>query len=583
MKIVTEKNRFLYRVRLPGKRNLLVMVILLSGSLFSCRHSIRPAEKLVVKAPEQLDPKVKNLISESLDYALANQGRLNDSIVLQNDSLLSRFYLQKSFFPFWSSASRWQPQGKQVVQFIEKAALYGLFPGDYHFKELKKIRDEFNTDSLTQKERLDAALWARADLLISDALISLFHDLKLGRLPQDSITLRKDSVLDTGLVAAKFNALVSGVSPDSVAASLEPLHKGYHDLKAGLKSFLKQAKFYTVPTIEYPNKNQGELKTAVIKRLVDEGYADSIFSPQDSLQLARVLKKYQKAKRITEDGKLGNQTIRMLNLTDLEKFKRIALTLDRYKLLPEEMPSVYIWVNIPSYTFRLFSNSEAIITSRVVVGKPQTRTPVLNSYISEIITYPQWLIPQSIIVKEILPALKKNPGYLAQKGFSLFNQKGEEVDPYSVNWSKYRKGIPFRIIQGSGDDNALGVLKFNFPNKYAVYLHDTNQRSFFGLENRALSHGCIRLQEWEKAAFFILNLENEYAKTHQKNTVRPDELKAWLARKEKHRIPLHVKIPVFIRYFTCETSNGKIDFFEDIYEEDKRLTLTYFSAKLPVL
>lgn len=551
--------------------------------LLSCNQIPQPAEKEMVSMPEQIDPIVKNQIAISLEYIAAHQGKLNDSLEFRNDSVLSGIYQQKAFQPCWSSASRWLPQGEKLLKFIEQAALYGLFPGDYHFNQLKKIRAIFETDSLIKNERLDAALWARADLMLSDALVSMFRDIKLGRLPSDSITMRKDSVLDKELIEEKFNAAVSGISLDSIAASLEPRHKGYHELKAAVRNFLKEAHFKTISAITYPNKNQSELKSSIIKRLVEEGYADSAFSPDDSLRLATVLKKYQKDKNITADGKIGSQTVRMLNLSDLEKFYRIAITMDRYKLLPEEMPATYIWVNIPSFSFSIFHKGTAVVTSRVVVGKPQTRTPVLNSFVSEIITYPQWNIPQSIIVKEILPALKKNPGYLAKKGFSLFDRNGEEVDPYTVNWAKYQKGIPYRIVQGSGDDNALGVLKFNFPNKYSVYLHDTNQRSYFGLDNRAQSHGCIRLQEWEKTALFILKLENEYAQQNNKKTVSPEQLKSWLSLKEKHNIPLHVKIPVFIRYFTCEALDGKITFYEDIYDEDKKLALKYFTAKIPVL
>jgi len=542
-----------------------------------------PAEKEIVKIPEQMDTKVTELITTSLNYAMANEGKVDDSISLYNDSLSSILYKQRSNAPLWSSTEKWLPQGDSLLHFIEHSALYGLYPGDYHFDRLKKIQNLFLADSLVKTERKDAALWARADLMLSDALIKIFRDIKLGRLPQDSITLRKDSVLHEELIAEKFRAIVSGFSMDSVIATLEPKHKGYRELKDAVKTFLDSANFNPITTITYPNKNSNELKTAVIKRLFESGYIDSSSMPADSLQLATVLKKYQKDKKLTEDGKIGGQTIRMLNLSDAEKFNRIAITMDRYKMLPEEMPGIYIWINIPSYTLKLISNGTVIIASRVVVGKQKTRTPVLTSAISDMITYPQWNIPQSIIVKEILPALKKNPGYLAKKGYGLFDGKGEEVDPYSVNWSKFSKGIPYRVIQGSGDDNALGILKFNFYNKYAVYLHDTNQRYYFGLDSRALSHGCIRVQEWEKIALFILNLENEFAKAHNKNSVSPEELKLWLSNKEKHIIPISAKIPIFVRYFTCEPAGGKIIFFEDIYDEDKELSTRLFAGKKPIL
>jgi murein L,D-transpeptidase YcbB/YkuD len=253
--------------------------------------------------------------------------------------------------------------------------------------------------------------------------------------------------------------------------------------------------------------------------------------------------------------------------------------MDRYKMLPDSLPERYIWVNIPSYSLRLMSHDTMVLASKVVVGKPITRTPVLSSSVSEMITYPQWTIPASIIEKEILPGLKKDTAYLRKKGYMLLNSKNEEVSPDSVNWAKYKKTIPYKVIQGSGDDNALGVLKFNFPNKYSVYLHDTNQRSFFGQETRALSHGCVRVQEWEKMAYYIMTNENTVAYNGKPKQIPVDSLTHWLSIKEKHSIPLRTKLPVFIRYFTCEATNGQIIFFEDIYNEDKQMTELLFANK----
>src|SRR5262245_20633375 len=201
-------------------------------------------------------------------------------------------------------------------------------------------------------------------------------------------------------------------------------------------------------------------------------------------------------------------------------------------MLPDSLTEKYIWVNIPTYSLRLMNDDTVVLGSKIVVGKPITRTPVLTSAVSELVTYPQWTIPASIIEKEILPGMKKDTGYLRKKGYMLLNSKNEEVSPDSVNWSKYKKTIPYKVIQGSGDDNALGILKFNFPNKYSVYLHDTNQRSFFGMESRALSHGCVRVQEWEKMAYYIMNNENDSTIKKRPNQITIDSMTHWLTIKE---------------------------------------------------
>jgi murein L,D-transpeptidase YcbB/YkuD len=545
----------------------------------SCNENSPPSVNEIVALPEKMDEKVKDLIQANLEFARSNNEQLGDSTRLFQFPVLLNLYGQKDFTPRWCSAERWLPSGDSLLQLIDHVRYFGLFPEDYHTSDIKKIKTLFATDSLKNGDTKNAALWARADLLMSDALVNIFHDVKLGRLPKDSITMRKDSVLSEAFIAGKFTAIASGLSLSYVISSLEPRLKAYHELKDGLKNFLDSATFGEITTITFPSKDKESLKTSLVRRFYELGYLDSANEKPDSLKLASILKKYQQWNNLAADGKLGSQTVRSLNLSDLEKFKRIAITLDRYKMLPEKMPDQYIWANIPSYTLLFIRHDTLLLSSRIVVGKPKTRTPVLTSALYEMITYPQWNIPQSIIVNEILPALKKDPGYLASKGYSLFKGE-EEVDPYTVDWSQYNKGIPYRIIQGSGDDNALGVLKFNFHNKYAVYLHDTNQRSYFALDNRALSHGCVRIQEWQKLAVIIMQIESEKSNVNSKQKpVSADSLFHWLKVKEKRSAPLINRVPIFIRYFTCEASDGRISFFDDIYEEDEQLSRMLFASK----
>jgi len=563
-----------------NQRLITICMAILVLCLPSCKEKTKPEEKVIVKAPEKMDDKVKELIRSFLEYSASKNERMDDSTILYQLPILADLYKQKTFVPQWSSSQKWLAQGDSLLLFIENAKLYGLFPTDYHSHQLAILKKIFAADAFKDKETRDAASWARADLMLSDALVSIFHDIKLGRLPNDSITLRKDSVLTEDFISSKFNAAASGLSLNVIMSTLEPKYKGYHELKEAVRNFLDSADFNPITPIVFPNKNRDELKAAVVKRLFEAGYIDSLNAQPDSLQLAGVLKRFQKNNRLTIDGKIGSQTIKMLNLSDAEKFDRIAITMDRYKMLSDSFPEKYIWVNIPSYSLKLMNRDTLILSSKVVVGKPITRTPVLTSAVSEIITYPQWTIPESIVEKEIIPGMKKDTGYLRKKGYMILNYKNEEVSPDSVNWAKYEKKIPYKVIQGSGDDNALGVLKFNFPNKYSVYLHDTNQRYFFGQDIRALSHGCVRVQEWEKMAFYIMNNQvDSNVKKKKPNEITLDSMTYWLAIKEKHSIPLRKRIPVYIRYFTCEANDGRIRFFEDIYEEDKKMIELLFANK----
>jgi L,D-transpeptidase YcbB len=452
-----------------------------------------------------------------------------------------------------------------------------LFPEDYHVKELATIRQKFFADSLSKNDRKDALLWSKADIMLTDAFVQIVKDVKLGRLPQDSITLRKDSVLSDEFYQQQFTALQQSGSLAQLINSLEPKHKGYQLLKEGIQKFLDSADYRQFTIVPYPEKDVAKFNRTLQKRLNEGGFIAFDSTAADSSQLADAVKLFQKKKGIAVDGRAGEGTVRMMNVNDREKFIRIAISMDKYKMLPEKMPSRYIWVNASSNYLEVIDKGEVKMTSKVICGKPKTRTPVLTSNITELITYPQWVPPPSIVSKEILPAVKRNPGYLSKKGFSLVDSKGNEVDPYSVDWSKYNKTMPYRVVQGSGDANALGIMKFVFSNKYSVYLHDTNQRYLFGSSMRSLSHGCVRVQEWEKLALYIL--KNDSLNAAGNNNARIDSMQSWLQKKQKRSIVVRNKIPVYIRYFSCEGQKGGIVFYDDIYNEDKILRQKYFALK----
>jgi len=558
------------------------VVILCVCLLPACNQEKKQAspQRAIVPTPQQMDKKLPELIKDYVDAAASNSGFINDSIKLLQPEVANFLYQQKQFAAQWSQQENFTKAADSLFHFINSSMLYGLFPSDYHSKQLNEIRTRILADSAAKSDKKDAVLWAQADVLLTDALVQLIKDVKLGRLPKDSITLRKDSVLTNEFYVTIINRIVQSFTVARVLNELEPGIPAYHLLKQCVKKILEEEEFTDYTPVPYPITDSIAYWKALQKRLFEEKLLPSPDSLLDSSVITAAIKKYQAAKNLKADGKAGGETIRSLNLTSKEKFIRLAITLDKFKLLPEQMPAKYLWVNIPSYHMQLWENDSIRLTSKICVGKPLTRTPVLNSAVSELVTYPQWTVPQSIIVKEILPALKKDPGYLAKKGFSLLNAKNEQVDPYFVDWSQFSKGIPYKVVQGSGDANALGIMKFNFPNKYAVYLHDTNQRYLFGQGARAFSHGCVRVQEWEKLARYIIRNDSMQARVNgSRSFTSMDSVFTWLKRKEKHVVPLKNRLPVFIRYFTCEAKNGRIVFYDDIYNEDKKLKEKYFVNK----
>lgn len=562
----------IYRFMFPCFFGIAALLFLLIG----CKSKNHSTDS-IARTPQELHQKSIDLIKNFIENAIDITGQQDSTpIKLNQPQITKQLYEKRAFEPFWCKKEEWLPAGDSLFVFIESSRLFGLFPEDYHLKQLLAIRQKFLKDSGRKNDIRDAVLWSQADIMLTDALIQIIKDVKLGRLPQDSITLRKDSVLNDEFYEQQFDIMKeSGLV--KMIQLLEPRHWGYQLLKKGIKKFLDSTDNKQFSLVPYPEKDLAKFNLALKNRLYEEGFITSDSTIADSLKLADAIKKFQKKKGITVDGRAGEGTVRMMNVNDQEKFIRIAISLDKYKLLPEIMPLKYIWVNASANLLEVIEKNEIKFQSRVISGKSKTRTPVLTSNITELITYPQWVPPPSIVVKEILPAVKINPGYLARKGFSLMDSKGNEVDPYSVDWSKYNKGIPYRVVQGSGDANALGIMKFVFSNKYSVYLHDTNQRYLFANAMRSLSHGCIRVQEWEKLAWYIL--QNENLTTAGSVYTRIDSVKTWLQKKQKRHIPIRNKIPVYIRYITCESVNGTIVFYDDVYAEDRLLGEKYFAAK----
>ncbi|MBA2250176.1 MAG: L,D-transpeptidase family protein [Chitinophagaceae bacterium] len=553
-----------------------VLLMLVFFTISGCKD-LHPASKpRIVEKPAEMDANVTDNIQSVLQYAEENNGKINDSVKLFSLHTVAEFYKHNDYKNIWSKDEHWLPLADSLNEFIKHSESYGLFPNDYHFKELQTLKGRLDGDSTA---KTDANLWTKADLMLTDGFILLTKHLKKGRLQPDSITIAADTLLTDNFSIKNLKNALENNRLTAILDSLEPTIKSYRDLKNGIPAFLDSMDRRIYTYVSYPYKDSLGFVKNLQRRLFESGYIGFINKLPDSLQLANGIKKFQKAKGIKADALITIPMIRNLNTSDAERFKRIAITLDRYKQLPEKMPVKYIWVNLPGYYLQVWDNDTVAMYSKVIVGKPTTRTPALNSRITDMVTYPKWTIPNSIIKKDILPALKRDPGYLARKGFSLLDGKGEVVNPYTITWAKYSKGIPYKIQQGSGDDNALGIFKFNFNNPYSVYLHDTNQRYLFKNASRALSHGCVRVQEWEKLAFYIARNDSLSLAAGDSLSYNSDSIKTWLASKERKRIVVKDRLPIFIRYFTCECKDGKIIFYDDIYGEDKSLREKYFAAK----
>ena len=542
--------------------SLYFSIAFLSLFVSACNDAhVDVTKKEIVETPQEIDVRAEDIIRGTLKDIVNNDMDLPDSFRFKNAAVLYSMYDEKSFQPIWSADGKFNRQADSLAALIDSAKVYGLFPEDYYFTRIIRLKNQLIRDTSKEK-KLDASLWAYSDMMMSSAFVQLVKDLKIGRLLPDSVVLR-DSSLTPEFFTGELGRF-SAITNDSFAKVLEPGHKDYWKIRNALKVFLPKANFKSYTYVA--SKDSTQLLKLLYKRLTEEDSIATETDTPDSSLLSKAIKKYQQRKKLKVDGRMSSSLIDRLNNTDGEKFIKIAINLDRFKQLAA-LPEQYIWVNIAAYSLELREGDSVPVRSKVCVGKSVTKTPVITSAISDMITYPKWTIPESIVKTEILPGLKKDAGYTLRKGYSLVDKDGNEVNPYTVNWDKYKEGIPYKVVQGSGDDNALGVLKFNFPNKYAVYLHDTNQRYLFSRTNRALSHGCVRVESWYDLAKFILR--NDSLKSV--NAVPVDSLDSWLSTKQKRYIPVRKPIPLFVRYFTCGVSEeGKLLYYDDVYGEDRK-------------
>ncbi|HRE62912.1 MAG TPA: L,D-transpeptidase family protein [Ferruginibacter sp.] len=537
--------------------------------MISCKAKDQKEKQVLLI--EDMNNAVEASIEKMLDNA-NSKGKINDSISLSFLPVVKYYYNSNENKPVWSNKEEWNSIAGSLIHYLDTCERDGLFPETYQITLIKKLQLQLADSS----NRKIASTWGNSDLLLTDAFFQIIQHLKQGRLQADSLEWKYSKQKQELFFAATLNQFKDGKNINELLLHLQPSIKNYSALKMHIPSFLDSMDRKAYTYLKYPFKDSIEFQRKLLQRLGESGFTISEKQP-DTTMLQSLIKKYQKVRKLKETGKISAALITQLNNTDKEKFKRIAITLDRYKQLPNQMPEKYIWVNLPAYNLKVWNNDTLALESKVIVGKPVTPTPFINSAISDIIVYPTWTIPNSIIVKEILPALKKNAGYLARKGYGLYTYDGKPIDPYSVNWAKYSKGIPYLVRQGSGDNNALGIIKFNFPNEHSVYLHDTNQRYLFKNSQRSLSHGCVRVQEWEKLARYIIQNDSMLFTGPDSLRLSTDSVAKWIERKERHTMVIKQKMPVFIRYFSVEDVNGVIKFYDDIYGDDKRLRERYLS------
>ena len=286
-----------------------------------------------------------------------------------------------------------------------------------------------------------------------------------------------------------------------------------------------------------------------------------VYNPQyfDSLLLKQV-KQFQKDYGLRSDGVVGPMTIGKLNASGKDFVELVEINLDRWRWLPRDLGEEYLMVNIAGFYLDVFEGDSSVLHKIVVVGSKSNATPVFSDVIRYIELNPSWTVPYSISTTELLPKIKKNPDYLPNNSYELLSG-GKAINPHSVDWSEIKSNkFPYVIRQKPGRQNALGEIKFMFPNRYNVYIHDTQAKSKFKLAYRAYSHGCVRLQKPMELANHLFRKDDKWT---------PEKLESALYKRRNKRIDLPEPMPVYLLYFTAWVDGAnEFHFQEDIYKRD---------------
>ncbi|MYZ50527.1 L,D-transpeptidase family protein, partial [Propylenella binzhouense] len=360
-------------------------------------------------------------------------------------------------------------------------------------------------------------------------------------------------------------------APDAAAAlaGYEPPQPQYQALKAALARLRNSAEQPEVVAIPdgpaLKTGSRGERVALLRTRLAVPADAASDATLYDAA-LARAVEAFQAAHRLHVDGIAGPATIAKLNpTTRAEEIAGIIVNMERWRWMPRDMGTFHVFVNVPEFKLRIVKAGETTFETRVVVGKPTNQTPLFSNAIDHLVVNPYWNVPTSIVSKEMLPEIQSDPsGYFARRGYQVLARAGGQmrvVRPDTIDWTAIDVRS-LRIRQPPGEENALGRIKFMFPNQFSVYLHDTPLKSLFKRDIRAFSHGCVRVDDPLAFADAVLAFEPEW------NAARLQKLYGGPER----RINLTKSIPVHLAYFTMEADgDGVVHRFSDLYGIDAKM------------
>ncbi len=489
----------------------------------------------------------------------------NGQANIASSELLLELYGQRSFLPAWND----QRQIGELITAIRATEADGLDPSDYHLEQIEFAYSELLAGRLATSEE-----WAVQDLILTDSLARLGYHQFFGKVNpytlDPSWNFRRE-INDVGPVTAIQNAIDSPSLTDYLAKFF-PRGWLYRALQAALAEYREIAAHGGWPVVPEgptlrPGANDSRLPVLVQRLIVTGDLApiegiDGLTEYNDTLQEG--VRHFQDRHGVDVDAVIGPATLRAINVPVEQRIRQLEISLERARWVLDDIEDDFVLVNVAGFRAYVVRDREVVWETKVQVGSEFHQSPIFRDEIKYIVLNPTWTVPYSIATKEILPQIKSNPNYFASRDFDLKTSGGKLIDPSSVDWTTVStRNFPYWLVQRPGPNNALGRVKFMFPNEHAVYLHDTPSKYLFSRAERAFSHGCIRVENPFEFAEQLLGNDGWTQERFQEV----------LDGGETTNIMLSTPLPVLLMYWTAVAdTNGVVHFYNDVYSRDEKVS-----------
>ena len=497
-------------------------------------------------------PVIAQVTAEKIEQVL-NSKQHPEAFGLSNYEQLKELYNKTSETIFWTNASG-QQNRTTLIQFLNRSEDLGLNQRDYQYDYIRS----FSEPTFSLKSINDSI---EAELRFSDAAIHFFSDLVYGNI---SPVFGYDGL---NYIARGYD-IPALISKYAILNQLKFLFDQLVDLFPQVATLRKKierlnqiTKDSTIDEEKISSLQVSHLNKPLLIKLYLLGVTDSPTNGSDAL-IKKDLMEAQRQLNVLADGVLRAPTMAELNVPLETRKQQLRLAINYYRWLScLSREQAVVVVNIPAAYLKVYELATILLEMKMIVGKPSTPTPTLTSQISEVILYPYWNVPRSIATKELLPAIKRNPGFIDANNFQLITNTGKIADPYKIDWpSISASNFPYTLRQSTGCDNALGLIKLNFYNPGGVYLHDTPDKGLFYLNKRFFSHGCMRMEKPMELGHLVL----------KNNRIAIDTLedKGCLRNQAPITVQADERMPVVVWYNPVDIdTSGRVIFYGDIYKK----------------